>query len=472
MDNDTFRKHGHALVDWIADYYDRIEELPVLSRAAPGEIAARLPRSAPASGEEMERIVDDFEARILPGITHWQHPSWFAYFPANASPPSILAELLTAGLGAQCMSWHTSPAATELEEVTMEWLARMIGLPDTFTGVIQDTASTATLTAVICARERALEAPRENPVRVEDLVVYSSGEAHSSVEKAVRIAGLSPEALRSVPTDDEYAMLPDALEEMIEADIVGGSFPACVVATVGTTSSTAIDPVPQIAEICAREEAWLHVDAAYAGTAAVLPEMRWILEGVERADSFVFNPHKWMLTNFDLSAYFVRDPDHLVRTFSMEPEYLKTETGGPVRNLRDWGIPLGRRFRALKLWFVLRSYGVDGIRSMVKRHLDLAAGFARRVEEDPRFELMAPVHFGLVCFRINNGSTEADLEDLNGRLLDAMNANGQLYLTHTRLDGKLTLRLAIGSRLTEERHVDGAWKLASEAADALLEVKP
>jgi len=472
MDNDTFRKHGHALVDWIADYYERIEELPVLSRAAPGEIAAGLPRSAPTSGEEMEKIVDDFEARILPGITHWQHPSWFAYFPANASPPSILAELLTAGLGAQCMSWHTSPAATELEEVTMGWLARMIGLPDTFTGVIQDTASTATLTAVICARERALEAPRENPVRLEDLVVYASGEAHSSVEKAVRIAGLSPGALRSVPTDDEFAMLPDALEEMIEADLVGGSFPACVVATVGTTSSTAVDPVPQIAQICERRGAWLHVDAAYAGTAAVLPEMRWILEGVERADSFVFNPHKWMLTNFDLSAYFVRDPDHLVRTFSMEPEYLKTKTGGPVRNLRDWGIPLGRRFRALKLWFVLRSYGVDGIRSMVSRHLELAAGFARRVEEDPRFELMAPVRFGLVCFRIGGGMDEELLEELNGRLLDAMNANGRLYLSHTRLDGKLTLRLAIGSRLTEERHVDGAWKLASAAADALLEVKP
>ncbi len=471
MDNEAFRRHGHELVDWLADYMTRIEKYPVMSRVKPGEIKSALPLEPPAKPEPMESVMGDFERIIMPGITHWQHPGWFAYFPANNSPASVLGELLTAGLGVQGMVWQTSPAAAELEEVVLEWLRRMLGLPEGFAGVIQDTASTATLCALLSARERATDF-RSNESGLRDrLRVYASSETHSSIEKGVKIAGYGRENLVCVPADDAFAMVPAELERLIRADEEAGLKPACVVATLGTTSSTAVDPLAAIGPICRRHGAWLHVDAAFAGTAAVLPEMRSMLEGAELMDSFVFNPHKWMLTNFDCSAYFVRDPGALVRTFEIHPEYLKTGADAVVRNYRDWGVQLGRRFRALKLWFVLRTYGVEGIQAMVREHLRLARLFEGWVREDARFEILAPVRFGLVCFRLNDGRAEDGLNALNKSLLDRVNASGKVYLSHTSLRGKFTLRLVVGQRTTEERHVREAWRILTEEASRLATEK-
>src|SRR4029077_2096633 len=354
MTPEQFRTHGHQLVDWRADYLGEVGSRRVVPDVKPGDIRRSLPAAPPDAGEPFERLVADFERLILPGMTHWNHPGWFGYFAANNSPPSILAEMLTATLGAQCMSWQTSPAATELEQVTMTWLARMLDLPAGFTGVIQDTASTATLVALLSARERAsgFAGERLGVDPASGLRVYASAEAHSSVAKGVKLAGYGAEALRSIPVDERYALRADALGKAMARDADAGLVPACVVATVGTTSSTAIDPLPEIAALCRRHRAWLHVDAAWAGSAAVVPELRWILDGVEHADSLVFNPHKWLLVNFDLSAYFVRDVETLLRTFTITPEYLRTAHAPDVANFRDWGIQLGRRFRALKLWFV------------------------------------------------------------------------------------------------------------------------
>jgi aromatic-L-amino-acid decarboxylase len=431
-------------------------------------VRAQLPAAPPENGEPMGQLMDDFQTIILPGMTHWQHPSWFAYFPANNSPPSILAELLTAGLGAQCMVWQTSPAATELEELVVGWLRQMLGLPEGLTGTIQDTASTATLCALITARERATDWAVNDRGLEERLVVYASEEAHSSVEKGAKIAGFGRRNVRPVPTDERLAMIPAALDEAIAADLAAGMIPTCVVATVGTTSSAAVDPLGPIGEVCERRGVWLHVDAAYAGTAAILPEKRWILDGVEQIDSFVFNPHKWMLTNFDCSAYFVRDPGDLLKTFEIHPEYLKTGVDAQVKNYRDWGIPLGRRFRALKLWFVIRSYGVDGLKEMVREHIRLAELFRGWVEADARFEILAPVHFGLVCFRFADGRPDDRLDELNARLLDRVNASGEVFLTHTTLTGRYAIRMMIGSRTTEERHVRVAWELIRKTADELI----
>ncbi len=468
MKNEDFRRYGHQFVDWIADYFEKVETFRVKSDLEPGEIAKRLPPAPPAAPEAMDRIFDDFEKIILPGITHWQHPGWFAYFPANNSPASVLAEFLTAGLGSQCMVWQTSPAAAELEDVVLDWLRRMIGLPDGFAGVIQDTASTATLCALLTARERvtAFEA-NESGIRTP-LTVYASEETHSSIEKGVKIAGFGKKHLRKIPTDEKFAMIPRFLEEAVVKDRSAGFAPTCVVATVGTTSSGAIDPLRPIGEICRRYGLWLHVDAAYAGTAAILPEKRWILDGAEEADSVVFNPHKWMLTNFDCSAYFVRNPKLLVGTFEIHPEYLKTGLEARVKNYRDWGIQLGRRFRALKLWFVIRSYGVEGLRAVVREHIRLAGMFAEWLEADPRFELLAPVNLGLVCFRLNDGREEKVLDELNRRLLEKTNASGKIFLTHTALRGKFTIRLVVGQRTTTERHVREAWEIIRGAAGDLL----
>lgn len=471
MHPDEFRRHAHQLVDWMADYFRDVAELPVTPAVKPGDILRQLPTSPPEQGESFPRLFQDFGEMVMPGMTHWNHPGWFAYFPANNSPPSVLAEMLTATLGAQCMSWATSPAATELEQMMMEWLRRMMGLPEHFVGVIQDTASTATLVALLSARERAtahlagLVGPAEAGSR---LTVYASTEAHSSVDKAVKLAGYGLAQLRRVPVDEGYGMLPQALEEMIAGDFADGLVPACVVATVGTTSSTAIDPVPAIAEICRRNRIWLHVDAAYAGTAAIVPELRHLFDGVEQADSFVFNPHKWMLVNFDCSAYYVRDRETLLRTFQITPEYLRTAQDAEVVNYRDWGIQLGRRFRALKLWFVIRSYGVEGLRSLVRKHVALAQDLAQWIEETPGFDLMAPVPFGLVCFRHRpKGTADAQLDDLNRRLLARVNATRRVYLTHTELGGQYVIRMAIGQRQTERKHVEEAWRLIQEAAREL-----
>jgi aromatic-L-amino-acid decarboxylase len=471
MNPDEFRRQAHQLVDWMADYFRDVGELPVTPAVRPGDILRRLPASPPEQGEAFPALFQDFREIILPGMTHWNHPGWFAYFPANNSPPSVLAEMLTATLGAQCMSWATSPAATELEQLTMAWLREMLGLPREFVGVIQDTASTATLVALLSARERATghAAGQEGLARTAArLAVYASREAHSSVDKGVKLAGYGLAELRRVPVDARFAMRAEALEQLIKADIKAGVVPACVVATVGTTSSTAIDPLPMIADICRGYGAWLHVDAAYAGTAAMVPELRHLFDGVEHADSFVFNPHKWMLVNFDCSAYFVRDRDTLLRTFQVTPEYLRTAHDSEVANFRDWGIQLGRRFRALKLWFVIRSYGVEGLRAVVRTHVALACELARWVEQEPDFHLMAPVQFGLVCFRWRpRGLSEAAADELNRKLLAQVNATRRVHLTHTELDGRFVIRMAVGQRLTERKHVEEAWRLVREAAAAV-----
>jgi aromatic-L-amino-acid decarboxylase len=468
MDENQFREYGHRFVDWLADYMKDIEAYPVMSRLKPGDIKRQLPTEPPQKAEPLDRIFSDFQKIIVPGITHWQHPGWFAYFPANNSPVSVLAELLTAGLGAQCMSWQTSPAATELEETVLDWLRRMIGLPEGLAGVIQDTASTATLCGLLTAREKATDFSANQRGLRDQLTVYASTEAHSSIEKDVKIAGFGRENLRLIPVDEHLALIPSRLEEAVMEDKGRGFKPCCVVATVGTTSSTAIDPLPAIGQVCRRHGLWLHVDAAFAGTAAVLPEMRWLLEGAEFADSFVFNPHKWMLTNFDCSAYFVRDPDLLRRTFEIRPEYLKTGADALVKNYRDWGLQLGRRFRALKLWFVIRSYGIEGIQAMVREHLRLARLFEGLVRSRPDFEVLAPVKLSLVCFRWNDGQrSEEELTALNRELLDGVNATGRVFLTHTLLREKFTLRLAIGQRTTQERHVRLAWDLIKGEAEKL-----
>ena len=471
MHPDEFRRHAHDLVDWMADYLRDVGTLPVTPAVAPGDIRRQLPAAPPLDAEPFERLFEDFRQVIVPGMTHWNHPGWFAYFPGNNSAPSILGEMLTATMGAQCMSWVTSPAATELEQVVMDWLRQMLGLPAGWVGVIQDTASTATLVALLTARERAtggaigqsgLSAPGA------PLTVYASREAHSSIDKAVKLAGYGLEHLRSIETDAAFALRPEALAAALEADRSAGLRPACVVASVGTTSSTAIDPLVPIAELCRRYGAWLHVDAAYAGAAAIVPELRAPFVGLEQADSIVFNPHKWLLTNFDCTAYLVRDPSALLSTFQASPEYLRTSYDADVVNFRDWGIQLGRRFRALKLWFVIRSYGVEGLRAVIRRHVALAQELAEWIEADPEFELMAPVPFGLVCFRWRPpGRSEEDLDALNARLLAAVNAERTRYLTHTRLGGRYAIRLVVGQRATERTDVEAAWESVRRSAAAL-----
>jgi len=471
MQPEEFRRHAHELVDWIADHLAGVGELPVVPEVRPGEIRGQLPSSPPEQGEPFAAMFHDFQEVILPGMTLWNHPGWFAYFPGNNSPPSILGEMLTAALGAQCMSWATSPAATELEQVVMDWLRQMLGLPDSFVGVIQDTASTATLVALLSARERTTAYAAGTTGLAQAgarLVVYASREAHSSVDKAVKLAGYGTNQLRHVPVTAGFALDPAALERAIITDRDAGLTPACVVATVGTTSSTAIDPVPAIATLCRRHGIWLHVDAAFAGAAAIVPEFRWLLDGVQLADSLVFNPHKWLLTNFDCSAYYVRDPDSLLRTFGLTPEYLRTTHDAEVVNFRDWGIQLGRRFRALKLWFVIRSYGVEGLRAMIRRHVALAQELKGWIDERPDFELMAPVPLSLVCFRYHpRGVEEKELDALNERLLAKVNASRRVHLTHTRLDGRYVIRLVVGQRGTEREQVAEAWALIREGAAAL-----
>lgn len=462
MDTQRFRTEGHKLVDWMADYLEDVRHYPVKSTVKPGEIIARIPSAPPAEGTSFHDIFADFQKDILPGVTHWQHPSFFAYFPANSSAPSVLAEMLTATLGAQCMLWQTSPAAAELEERMMQWLGQMIGLPAGFDGVIQDTASTATLCAMLTAREKRSNY-RINDCGFSDqkFVLYCSTETHSSIEKGVKIAGFGRQNLRQIAVDDKFAMIPSELEKAILQDKAAGLTPLCVIATIGTTGSTAIDPIKQIADICVEQGVWLHVDAAFAGTALLLPEMRWMSEGLELADSFVFNPHKWMLTNFDCSAYFVRDKEALIRTFEILPEYLKTAEADRVNNYRDWGIPLGRRFRALKLWFVIRSYGVEGLRRIIRDHIALSRWVVEQIKNSDDFELLAPAPLSLVCFRYRPRGIDdqAALNQLNERLLATLNATGKLYMTHTKLRGNYTLRMVTAQTQVTREDVEAAWGL-------------
>ncbi len=472
LDAEWFRRHAHAAVDWIADYFEGIEELPVRAAVRPGEVAGQLPDRPPGQGEDMAAIFADFERIVLPGMTHWQHPSFFAYFPANASPPSVLAELLTAALGAQCMLWQTSPAASELEDRVLEWLRQMLDLPGGMRGVIQDSASSATLVALLSARERATggRGNRDGLAVLGGegarLAVYCSAEAHSSVEKAARVAGFGSGALRRVDTDDGFAMRADRLAAEIAADRAAGVTPVCVVATLGATSTGAHDPLAAIAEVCQVHGVWLHVDAAWAGSALLLPEERGIAAGVAGVDSFVFNPHKWLLTNFDCSAYFVRDPAALERALALVPAYLETP-GAKVTDYQNWSVPLGRRFRALKLWFVIRSYGVDGLRAILRRHIEWARELERDIAAHPDFELVAPRSLALLVFRyVSPGKSVPAIDAQNAALVERINDGGAAYLTATRVRGRIAIRLAIGQLRTTRAHVRAAWHALCAAAES------
>jgi aromatic-L-amino-acid decarboxylase len=460
---EEFRKYAHQLADWMADYYQNIENYSVKSTVKPGDIFNSLPDLPPSEGESMDKILMDFQFGILPGITHWQHPNFFAYFTANTSYPSMLAEMLTAAMASQCMIWETSPAAAELEEKVMNWLRSMIDLPAIFEGVIQDTASTATLVAILTAREKCTDYSinEQGFTGTEKLRLYCSTETHSSIEKAVKIAGLGKKNLVKIEVDETLAMRSDRLREAIENDLDQGFKPFCVVATLGTTGTLAIDPLHSIAQICEEFKLWLHVDAAFAGTALVLPENRWMTIGIEQADSFVFNPHKWMFTNFDCSAYFVKDKEALLKTFEILPEYLKTRTRGMVNDYRDWGIQMGRRFRALKLWFVIRNFGVDGIKEKVNEHITLAKNLAEKIRESGDFILFEPQHLNVVCFRYQPRqiSTVEEINQINLNLMHKLNESGEIYITHTKVKGLVTLRMVIAQTNVQERHVEKAWEL-------------
>ena len=482
MTSDEFRRAGHALIERIARYMEEVENYPVLSQASPGSVRAGLAQAAPEHGEPFTDVLRDIDEIVMPGITHWQSPNFFAYFPANASGPAILGDLLSSGLGVQGMLWATSPACTELETHVLDWLVDLLDLPDRFRssgaggGVIQDTASSSALAALLAARERASAgAVNEHGVGFgaeagggSRLTVYTSRHAHSSIEKAVKVAGLGRDNLRLVDADVGHAMRVDVLEPAIAADRAAGATPAMVCATIGTTSSGAVDPVRAIGEVCRREGIWLHVDAAHAGSAAICPEHRGLNDGIEHADSYTFNPHKWLLTNFDCNCFWVADRAALINALSVLPEYLRNRAteSGEVIDYRDWHVPLGRRFRALKLWFVIRHYGAEGLRAHVRRSVALADWFAAQVKESDEFELAAPVSVGLVCFR-----HRAD-DSFNQTLMDRLNRSGALYLTHTRLDERLVLRLAIGSPATRREHVAAAWARIVETAREITAETP
>lgn len=471
MTPDEFRRHGRAVVDWIADYMERVDSFPVLAQVKPGEIRAALPASAPAQGEPFEAILADMERVVLPGITHWQSPNFFAFFPSNNSGPSILAELLSAGLGIQGMLWATSPACTEVETHMLDWLVEMCDLPRKFLstsqggGVIQDSASGAALCALLAARERATNFASNQHGCNGKLVVYTSTQAHSSIEKAAMIAGIGRDNLRLIDVDENFAMQPAHLAATIERDRANGLTPCFVVASVGTTSSNAVDPLPAIGQICQAQGVWLHVDGAMSGTAALCPEYRSLFVGLEYADSYCFNPHKWMFTNFDCDCFWVADRAALIGALSILPEYLRNQAtaSGAVIDYRDWQVSLGRRFRALKLWFVIRHYGVEGLRHHIRYHVNLAQQLVAWVQADPAFEVAAPAPLNLVCFRHRGGDA------INQQLLDQLNQSGQLYLTHTRLHGKLTLRMSIGQSQTTEQHVAQAWQTIRALAIELID---
>jgi aromatic-L-amino-acid/L-tryptophan decarboxylase len=470
MDPEAFRAAGHKLIDWIAEYLADPGRYPVLARVSPGDIRGALPEAAPESGEPFEAMLADFEHILLPGITHWNHPGFFAYFAITGSAPGVLADLLSSALNVQAMLWRTSPAATELEEVTLGWLRRLLGLPDAFEGVIYDTASISTLHALAAAREAHVPGVRADGMAGRGLPryrVYCSEQAHSSVDKAVILLGLGHEALRKIPADADFSLRAEALARAIRDDRAAGCVPFAVVATVGTTSSTSVDPLPAIADICAHERLWLHVDAAYAGVAAMVPGYEWILRGADRADSLVVNPHKWLFTPFDLSAFYCRRMDVVRQAFALTPEYLKTVEAAPVKNLMDTGVQLGRRFRALKLWMVLRHFGAEGLRARLAEHMRLARLFAEWVDASDDFERLAPVPFSVVCFRAlppSERSDEAAIEALNARLLESVNAGGEIFISHTKLDGRYALRLAVGNLHTTEAHVRRAWELIRTTA--------
>jgi aromatic-L-amino-acid decarboxylase len=483
MDSESFRRDGHQLIDWIADYLAHPERYPVLAQVEPGEVKARLPKEAPERPEPMEAVLQDVEKIIAPGLTHWNHPGFFAYFGITASEPGILGELLSSAFNVNAMLWRTSPAATELEELVMDWLRQLLGLPPEFMGIINDSASVSSLCAIAVAREALGLRIREEGLAgrpdLPRLRLYTSEQAHSSIEKAAIVLGIGQEGVAKIAVDDEFRLRSEALEAAVTEDLKAGRKPFCVVATVGTTSTTSVDPVPEIADICQRHGLWLHVDAAYAGAAALLSEKRWALAGCERADSIVMNPHKWLFVPLDCSAFYCRHPGVMKQAFSLVPEYLRTPEEDRVRNFMDYGVQLGRRFRALKLWMVLRAFGSEGLRQHLRAHIALAERFRGWIEASPSFELLAPVPFSVLCFRHRpeglpeSGEMEAYLNRLNERLLDSVNRAGEVFLSHTQLNGKFTLRLAIGNLRTTEAYVRLAWELLQEHAERLdAELRP
>jgi len=470
MSSQEFRDAGKRLINWLADYYDEVERYPVLAQVAPDQIRASLPQEPPQSQTDFAQILNTVDSKIMPGITHWQSPNFFAYFPANSSAPSVLGDLLSSGLGVQGMLWATSPACTEVEMLVLDWLVKMLGLPETLLssgkggGVIQDSASSSSLCAILAARERATGFRSNEYGCREELVAYTSTQAHSSIEKDIKVAGIGSRNLRSIDVDANFAMRPGSLEKAIEEDKRASKLPFIVCATTGTTSSLAFDPLEAIGQICKKHNLWLHVDAAMAGTAALCPEFRYIHRGLELADSYCFDAHKWMFTNFDCSCFYVADREALTRSLDVLPEYLRNQAAGPgaVFEYRNWHVPLGRRFRALKLWFVIQHYGVEGLQFLVRRHVEIAQTFLKWVRNDSRFELMAPAPLNLICFRLKAS------DEVNEELLQRLNRSGSLYVSHTRLNGKYTIRFCVAQTNTELPHVQRAWRAICDEADTLL----
>ncbi|MFH0991735.1 MAG: pyridoxal-dependent decarboxylase [bacterium] len=472
MPTEEFRSSGHDVIDWVSDYFDRLEELPVLPTVKPGQIKNSLPQSPPLQGQRMEEILADIDPLIMPGMTHWNHPRFFAYFTSSASSPGILADIYSAAFSVNGMIWQTGPVVTELEQVTLSWLRQMIGLPEEYWGIIYDTASISTMHAFVAAREQAgdlhiREQGMSGRTDLPKLRMYASEFAHSSIDKAAITLGFGLDGVRKIPVDDSFQMIPEALEEAIQEDRRRGIRPFCVTATVGTTSCTSIDPVPRIADICESENLWLHVDAAHGGTAAIIPEMQYILNGCNRADSLVINPHKWMAVPVDLSAFYTRKPAVLKQAFSLIPEYLRTQADSEVENLMDYGLQLGRRFRALKLWFVIRYFGWEGLAARFREHIRLAREAASWIKNDPEFELMAPVPLSTICFRAHpkDIQSETELNAFNERLMHTVNKTGKAYLSHTKLKGDYVIRLVVSHLRVREEDVRSVWHIIKEEAE-------
>ena len=461
-----FSRYIKTITNWVQNYFENIEKYPVKSQVKPGDIYNQLPDSAPEESESINQIIEDLDRVIMPGITHWQHPNFHAYFPANSSVESLYAELITASLGTQCMIWETSPAAAELEQRVLEWMRDAMGLPKNFEGVIQDTASSATLVALLTARERATNFQSNVEGVPNNLRIYCSSEAHSSIDKAVGISGIGKKNLIKIEVDEQLRMIPSKLEEQIQNDLREGYRPTFVLAAIGTTGTVAIDPVDEIAKICNKHKIWLHLDAAYAGTALFLPEYQWMIKGIENADSFVFNPHKWMLTNFDCSAYYIKDVPSLTRTFDVLPEYLRTDTRGKVNDYRDWGIALGRRFRALKLWFVLRGYGINGIQATLRQHIQLTSFFVEEISKLKYFKIIVPqvLNFCAIRFQYLESDNVNASNKINEAFLKELNSRGKVYLTHTKINNHYTIRIIIGQTYVEKRHIIELIKELEETA--------
>ncbi|MEQ6291576.1 pyridoxal phosphate-dependent decarboxylase family protein [Vogesella sp. GCM10023246] len=474
MTPDEFRRHGHQLIDRIADYRSNVARLPVMAQVEPGQIKAALPKAPPQQAEPFESLFEDVDQLIMPGLSHWQHPNFFGYFPSNGTLSSVLGDYLSTGLGVLGLSWQSSPALTELEETTTDWVRQMVGLSDQWSGVIQDTASTSTLLALICARERASDyALVKGGMQALDkpLIIYVSRHAHSSVDKAALLAGFGKDNIRYVDTDADFALIPSALEHAIQADLANGLQPCAIVATTGTTTTTATDPLAAVGDIAQKYDLWFHVDSAMAGSAMILPECRWMWDGIEKADSLVLNAHKWLGVAFDCSLYYVRDQEHLIRVMSTNPSYLQSKVDSEVKNLRDWGIPLGRRFRALKLWCLIRAEGVEGLQQRLRRDLANAKWLEEQVRNAPDWQVLAPVNLQTVCLRhAPAGLSGEELDRHTLAWADALNQSGQAYVTPATLDGRWMVRISIGALPTEQEHVAMLWQNMQRAAtDSLPE---